>query len=64
MVGGGDGAHVRLLIDRIADPELLRPLDEFVDHFIVDFLVHDETGGRGAPLPCGPERAEHHAIHE
>src|SRR5207237_6266305 len=62
LVGGGDGAHVRLLIDRIADPKLLRPLDEFVDHFIVDFLVHDETGVPGAPLPCGPERAEHHAV--
>src|SRR5947209_7967250 len=58
------GAHVRLLVDRVADPELLGPLDEFVDHVVVDFLVDNQTRRRGAPLPGRPERAEHDAVHQ
>src|SRR5207245_8589124 len=58
LVQGGHRPHVRLLVDRIADPEFLRALDEFVDDFPIDLSVNNQTRGGGTPLSRGPKRPE------
>src|SRR5206468_10645868 len=64
LFGGCDRSHVRLLIDRIPDPQLLRSRGEVLEDLVVALLMDDEPRSRGASLTGRAKGAEHDAVHQ
>jgi hypothetical protein len=56
------GAHVRVILEAIAEAQGADALDETLEERVVDLVVEQETAGGGAALAGGPERAPEHAL--
>ena len=50
MPGGDERAGLGLVVERPAEPDLLRPGDHLVDEVVLDRVLHDEPGASRADL--------------